>query len=176
MDRWVAGRCTHSTLACHWWWDNMYVDTTKYVGNCQSVPLQQGQADTTNHPLHYIPASRPFQIVGADLMQLLKMLRDNKYLLVLQDYLALNLYSPWSKDSNYRTHLSWRSYSTFWSTLLTDRETNLLLHQMKDLCDLLGITKLNTNAYQLECDGMVKRFNRTLKVTLRKHAARFGNQ
>eukprot|EP00731_Ephydatia_muelleri_P039043 Em1067g2a len=36
--------------------------------------------------------------------------------------------------------------------------------------------KLNTTAYHPQCDGMVERFNRTLKTALRKHAAKFGNQ
>ena len=41
---------------------------------------------------------------------------------------------------------------------------------------MLGITKLNTTAYHPECDGMVERFNRTLKAMLRKHVSRFGSQ
>lgn len=41
---------------------------------------------------------------------------------------------------------------------------------------MLGINKLNTTAHHPQCDGAVERFNRTLKTTLRKHAARFGNQ
>ena len=36
--------------------------------------------------------------------------------------------------------------------------------------------KLNTTAYHPQCDGMVERFNRTLKTMLRKHAAKFGSQ
>ena len=60
--------------------------------------------------------------------------------------------------------------------LLSDRGTNLLSHLMMDLCKLLGIKKLNTTAYHPQCDGMVERFNWTLKTTLRKHAATFGNQ
>ena len=35
---------------------------------------------------------------------------------------------------------------------------------------------MNTTAYHPECDGMVERFNRTLKTSLRKHAATYGNQ
>ena len=46
----------------------------------------------------------------------------------------------------------------------------------KDLCEMLGIRKLNTTAYHPQCDGMVERFNHTLKTMLRKHASRFGNQ
>ena len=53
--------------------------------------------------------------------------------------------------------------------LLTDRGTNLLSHLMRDLCELLGIKKLNTTAYHPECDGLVERFNRTLKTMIRKH-------
>ena len=60
--------------------------------------------------------------------------------------------------------------------LLSDRGTNLLSHLMLDVCQLLGIKKLNTTAYHPQCDGMVERFNRTLKAMLRKRADQFRNQ
>ena len=59
--------------------------------------------------------------------------------------------------------------------LLSDHATNLLSHLMTDMCAKLGITKLNTTAYHPECDGMVERFNRTLKAMLCKHISRFGS-
>ena len=60
--------------------------------------------------------------------------------------------------------------------LLYDRRMNLLSCVMLDLCKILGIQKLNTTAYHPQCDGIVKRFNRTLKTTVRKHAATYGSQ
>ena len=60
--------------------------------------------------------------------------------------------------------------------LLTDRGANLLSHLVQDVCVLLGIEKLNITTYHLHCDGMVERFNRTLKSMLRKRAAQFGSQ
>jgi len=60
--------------------------------------------------------------------------------------------------------------------LLSDRGANLLSHVIKDVCELLGIHKLNTTAYHPQCNGMVERFNRNLKAILRKHAARFKAQ
>lgn len=51
-------------------------------------------------------------------------------------------------------------------TLLLNRGENLLSHLMEDVCKLLGIKKLNTTAYHPQCDGLVKRFNRTLKTML----------
>lgn len=47
---------------------------------------------------------------------------------------------------------------------------------MNDVCQLLGITKLNTTAYHPQCDGMVERFNYTLKAMIRKYAAQFDDQ
>ena len=60
--------------------------------------------------------------------------------------------------------------------LLSDRGTNLLSHLMKDICDLLGIKKLNTTGCHPQCDGMIERFNRTLIHMLRKHAAKYSKQ
>ena len=60
--------------------------------------------------------------------------------------------------------------------LLSDRGTNLLANVVQDVCQLLGISKLNTTAYHPQCDGMVECLNRTLKNMLRKHAVKFGNQ
>ena len=47
---------------------------------------------------------------------------------------------------------------------------------MKDVCDLLGIKKLNTTACHPQCNGMVERLNGTLKAMLRKHVVKFGPQ
>ena len=60
--------------------------------------------------------------------------------------------------------------------LLSDRGTNLLSHLVLDVCKLLGIKKLNTTAYHPQCDGMVERFNGTLKTMIRKHVTDFGKQ
>ena len=56
--------------------------------------------------------------------------------------------------------------------LLSDRGTNMLANVMQDICQLLGITKLNTIAYHPQCDGMVERMLRMANcfiVTLIEH-------
>ena len=60
--------------------------------------------------------------------------------------------------------------------ILSDRGTNLLSFLMKDICRLLGIEKLDTTASHPQCNGVIERFNRTLKSMLRKQAAKFGMQ
>ena len=48
--------------------------------------------------------------------------------------------------------------------------------QMKNICTVLGITKLNTTSYDPQCDGVVESFSCTLRTVLRKHAAKFVSQ
>ena len=47
---------------------------------------------------------------------------------------------------------------------------------MLDVCALLGTQKLNTTAYHPQCNGLVERFNRTLKAMLSKQAVTHGAQ
>lgn len=53
--------------------------------------------------------------------------------------------------------------------ILSKRGVNLLAHVMEDVCQLLGVTKLNTTAYHPQCDGMVECLIWSLKSMLRKH-------
>ena len=60
--------------------------------------------------------------------------------------------------------------------LQSDRGTNLVVTPDAYAVPCPGIKKLNTTAYHMQCDGIVQRFNRTLKTALSKYAAKFGNQ
>ena len=176
-----SGRRTFGTLARHWWWENMYSDTLKYVENCPECIITTGMGKHYNPPLHPIPVSRPFQILGLDIMELPQTHKGNKYVVVIQDYLTKwpLVYAVPNQKAQTIAHILAEEVVPFFGVpeaLLSDRGTNLLSYLMRDLCEILGMTKLNTTAYHPECDGMVERFNRTLKSMLRKHAARFGKQ
>ena len=159
----------------------MYSDTMKFVSNCPECTITAGVSRYNNPPLHPIPVSRPFQIVGIDLMELPQIKKGKKYVVVMQDYLTKwpLVYPTSDQKAQTLARILAENVIPFFGVpeaLLSDRGTNLLSHLMTDLCALLGIKKLNTTAYHPECDGMVERFNRTLKTMLRKHAARFGVQ
>ena len=166
---------TYGALARHWWWDGMYSDVVKFVTNCPECAIVTGGG------LHPIPVSRPFQIVGVDIMELPQTNHGNKYVLAFQDYLTkwpLAIPMPDQKTRRIAELLVTEVIPLFGvpEALLSDRGTNLLSHFMQDICKLVDIQKLNTTAHHPECDSMVERFNRTLKTMLRKHAAKFGSQ
>lgn len=176
-----AAKKTYGALMRHWWWDGMYSDTQKFTSNCPQCAIVTGGGRHHRPPLHPIPVSRPFQIVGVDVMELPKTDKGNRYVLVFQDFLTkwpLVFPMPDQKSQRIVELLVNEVIPLFGvpEALLSDRGTNLLSHLMYDVCALLGITKLNTTAHHPQCDGMVERFNRALKSMLRKHAATFGSQ
>ena len=107
--------------------------------------------------------------------------QGNKYVIVMQDFLTkwpLVFAAPDQKATRIAHLLVEEVVPMFGvpEALLSDRGTNLLSHLVRDVCQLLGIVKLNTTAYHPLCDGMVERLNRTLKAMLRKTCAKFGRQ
>ena len=176
-----SGLKMYDTLVRSWWWPGMYVKTMSYCQSCPQCCAVRGGTKMNKPPLQPIPVSRPFQILGIDIMDLPKTGKGNKHVLVLQDFLTK---WPWVIPmSDQRTITIVRALmehvipvAGIPEALLSDRGTNLLSFLMKDICEKLGIEKLNTTAHHPQCDGMTERFNRTLKTMLRKHAALYGNQ
>ena len=176
-----SGEKLYKALVRHWYWPSMYSDVASHCTACPQCAVVHSSGRLNRPPLHSIPVQRVFQIVGVDIMDLPKTEADNKHVVVFQDFLSkwpLVFPVPDQKAIRLARLLVEEVVPMFGvpEALLSDRGTNLLSHLMEDVCKLLGIRKLNTTAYHPQCDGMVERFNRTLKTILRKRAARFGAQ
>ena len=143
--------------------------------------IVSGSGRISKPPLHPNLVQRPYQIVGVDVMDLPLTESGNRHVVVFQDFLTKwPLVYPVPDQKALRlVKLLTEEVIPFFGipeALLSDRGTNLMSHLMKDICQKLGIHKLNTTAYHPQCDGMVERFNCTLKTALRKHAAQHGTQ
>ena len=176
-----SGKRTYATLVRLWWWDGMHTDVLRFVRNCPVCATVSGGGKVIRPPLHPIPVQRPFQLIGVDVMDLPMTNDGNCHVVVFQDYLTKwPLVFPVPDQKSIRlVRLLVEEVIPFFGVpeaLLSDRGTNLLSFLMRDVCQLLGIRKLNTTAYHPQCDGMVERFNRTLKAMLRKQAATYGSQ
>ena len=176
-----AANKLYRMLASHWWWEGMYVDVHNTVKSCPECAIVSGGGRKTKPPLHPIPVQRPFQIIGVDIMELPKTKKGNRYVVVFQDFFSKwpMVYPVPDQKTERLVKLLTEEVIPFCGVpeaLLSDRGANLLSHLMMDVCEILGIHKLNTTSYHPQCDGMVERFNRTLKASLRKHAVKFGNQ
>ena len=176
-----AGHKLYNVLVRYWYWKGMYNDTMNFCRSCPECVTVLGSGKLVKPPLCPIPIQRPFQILGVDVMDLPITEKGNKHVVVFQDYFTKwpLVYPVPDQKATRLVELLTKEVIPFFGVpeaLLSDRGTNLLSNLMKDVCSALGITKLNTTAYHPQCDGMVERFNRTLKAMLRKHAGRYGNQ
>ena len=58
--------------------------------------------------------------------------------------------------------------------LLSDRGAAFLSRLLKEICNLLGVKKINTTAYHPQTNGLTERFNRTLTYMLAKRVEKNG--
>ena len=59
--------------------------------------------------------------------------------------------------------------------LLSDRGKAFLSLLLREVCEVLGVKKLNTTAYHPQTDGLVEWFNRTLTNMLAERVERNGS-
>ena len=83
-----AAKKMYGALVRRWWWHGMYHDTVQFAGRCPQCAIVTGGSRHHRPPLHPIPVSRPFQIIGVDVMELPTTDRGNRYMLVFQDFLT----------------------------------------------------------------------------------------
>ena len=159
----------------------MYHDLMEFARNCAECAVVRGSGRLQRPPLHPISVSRPFQILGVEIMELPITKSGNRYAICFQDFLSKwpFIFAAPDQKTTRLAHLLTKEIIPVFGVpdaLLSDCGTNLLSHIMRDVCELLGTTKWNTTAYHPQCDGMVERMNHTLKAMLRKHTAKFGKQ
>ena len=58
--------------------------------------------------------------------------------------------------------------------ILSDQGTNFMSQLLKELYNLLNISQIRTSVYHPQTDGLVERFNKTLKAMLRKFVNKEG--
>ena len=181
MSGHFSGVRLYNTLCKCWYWEGMYTDCLNHGKTCPQCAVARGTTRKTIPPLKPIPVSRIFQIVGVDIMELPKTQSGNRYVVVFQDFLSKwpMVFPVADQKASTLVKLLVEEVIPFMGVpeaLLSDQGTNLLSTLMLDVCEKLGIQKLNTTAYHPQCNGLVERFNRTLKTMLRKQAATYGTQ
>ena len=147
-----SGPRLYAALSRKWWWRTMYKDAIEHCHNCGECATVTGVGRRHRPPLHPIPVQRPFQIIGVDVMKLPVTDQGNRYVIVLQDFLTkwpLIFPAPDQKAIRLARLIAEEVFLLFGvpDALFSDRGANLLAHVMQDVCQLLGIKKLNTTSY-----------------------------
>ncbi|XP_035287492.1 uncharacterized protein LOC118234816 [Anguilla anguilla] len=149
---------------------------------CRSCEVCQRTSPVRPPPAPLIPLpiiETPFERIGLDLVgPLPKSARGHNYILVILDYAtrypeAVPLRVATSKAiARELVHLVSRVGIP--KEILTDQGTPFMSKVMADTCHLLRVQHLRTSVYHPQTDGLVERFNQTLKRMLRKIVAADG--
>lgn len=141
---------------------------------CQACPTCQRTSPRAPPPSPLIPLpiiEVPFERIGMDLVgPLPKSARGHEHILVIVDYAtrypeAVPLRNATAKTIARELFLLC-SRVGIPTEILTDQGTPFMSRLMVDLCTLLKVKQLRTSVYHRQTDGLVERFNQTLKRML----------
>lgn len=177
MSGHMAAKRTRERIWGSFYWPGMCADIQRYCRSCDRCQRVTPKGRVSKVPLLRMPLSHiPFEKVAVDLIGPIIPASDegHRYVLVMVDYAT-----RWPEAvplKNIDTETVAEALWVMWSRLgipkevLSDRGTQFTSECMTEIHRLLAIKGLRTTPYHAQCNGLVERFNGTLKAMLRKLA------
>jgi hypothetical protein len=155
-------------------WPGMTKGITDYVRQCHVCHSSKSPIPTLKAPLvQENVTSRPFERIAFDVVgPLPPTAKNNKYILVVQDYFSkwAEAYPlPHQKATLVASTLvnEWISRYGAPERMHSDQGSNFESNLMKELAELMDIEKTRTTPYHPESDGIVERLNGSIERMLR---------
>ena len=175
----LGGHLSHSklfpTLNQRYWWKHSSCDLKNFIRSCVSCCLIKSGAQVLRPELKQEIAKVRFERIALDIMGPLELsARGNAYIVVIQDY-----FTKWTELYSVPNHtaptvsrcvIEWISRFGVPLRLHTDMGAELRGKVMTELCDLFEIKKTSTSGFSPWSNGLIERFNRSLKSMLRHYA------
>ncbi len=159
---------TLNRLMARFFWPGIHENVRRWCAACRECQLVNPPA-SPKAPLRPLPLMQvPFERIGMDLIRPLEWsARGHRFALVLVDYAtrypeAVALRNI-SAKSVAEALFSMISRVGIPKEILTDQGTAFMSRTIRELYELLGIKSIRTSVYHPQTDGLVERFNRTLK-------------
>ncbi|XP_039862407.1 uncharacterized protein LOC120718122 [Simochromis diagramma] len=171
---------TYLRVSSRFFWPSMYTDVQNYCRTCpvcQKTCLARKSDRALLQPLPII--STPFRRIAMDIVgPLVKSSRGHQYILVVCDYAtrfpeAFPLRAL-TAPNVLRALVQLFSRVGIPDEILTDQGTNFTSKLMQLFHNQLGISAIRTSPYHPQTDGLVERFNQTLKRMLQKFVSDTG--
>ena len=169
-------RATRRLVVSRFLWTGMNKDVNHFVRHCVACQKAKIQIHSRPPPQKFVVPSRRFAHVHVDILGPFPVCRGMSYLLTVMDR-----FSRWPEaipmadmkiDSCVRALLDgWISRYGVPDLLTSDRGVQFTSTIWKDLSAFLGIRPVWTTAYHPQANGLVERFHRQLKNSLRARLA-----
>ena len=179
----MAGHLGKHKTSCRilqrFYWPSLYQDVARYCKQCEQCQ-KCAPPRTRKAPLIPLPImDEPFQRIAMDIVGPLPCSNSGKrYILVVCDY-ATRYPEAIPMSSIDANHIAEELVKLFARVgvpqeILTDQGTNFTSQLLQEMYRLLCIKPIRTTPYHPQTDGLVERFNHTLKAMLRKSATDEG--
>ena len=163
---------TLDRLRKRFWWPGITRDVDEYCKSCpecQKVTRKGARAPLVSMPI----IEQPFQRIAMDIIgPLPKTASGHQYALVICDYAtrypAAYPLRTVTAPKVAEKLMDFFSLHGIPKEILTDQGTNFTSALLGELYESLGVKGITTSPYHPQTDGMVERFNQTLKLMLRK--------
>lgn len=166
----------YGKICRRFWWPRCKRDVAEYIKECPECALVRDRRSPKALIRPLEPVTKLFERVGIDMIgKLPKTVSGNEYALVLVDH-----YTHWpevfpvkdqtaSTVANIIVNEIFPRYG-FPKSLVSDQGTNFMSELSTELYNIMNTKKLTTTAYHPQTNGMVERFNGTLKRMLERYA------
>ncbi|GFO28529.1 gypsy retrotransposon integrase-like protein 1 [Plakobranchus ocellatus] len=168
-------RRTKDKVLSNFYWPGVDSDVTRYCRSCDVCQQTVKKGTEPRVPLEKVSLIyTPFKRVAIDLEGPInpKSEAGHRFTLTLVDYATRIVEAvPLHKI---KTESVAEALVDIYSRLgvpeevMSDQETQFISDCMKEVCHLLGIEQKTTASYHPMCNGLVERFNATLKTCLRR--------
>ncbi|XP_069139803.1 uncharacterized protein [Argopecten irradians] len=166
---------TASRVMTEFFWPGLQSDVVRYCRSCDVCQRTVPKGRVTKAPLGSMPLiDTPFKRIAVDLVGPLQPATDrgNRYILTVVDYATR--YPEAVALKGIETERVAEALVDIFSRvgvpseMLTDQGAQFTSEMMREVSRLLSIRRLTTTPYHPMCNGLVERFNGTLKQMLRR--------
>ena len=158
------------------YWVGMAKSTTHHCKVCIKCQISKATLPRPA-PLQPILTTRPWEMVGVDVLKVPMSNKGNQYLLVAQDYYTKWPFAKPMPDQKAERIVQILKDEVFTlvgppQRLHSDQGRNFESTLLRDLCKAFGVEKSHTTPYHPMGDGLVERMNRSLLSLLRTYVER----
>ena len=163
---------TAQRILRRFYWPTLFHDVKEYCQTCEECQVHGSHRSKA--PMISLPTiGEPFKRIAMDVVgPLPRTSRGNRFILVVSDYAtrypeAIPLRNVTAKTVAEVLIDLFARYGIP-EEILTDQGANFTSALLGELYRLIGVKAIKTSPYHPQTDGLVERFNRTLKSMLRK--------
>ena len=170
----MARKKTVERITAHFFWPGLHFDVRKYCATCPQCQVVARKLKSSRAPLKPVDiVTEPFKKIAIDIVgELPRTTTGYKYILTIVDYATRYPEAIPLRSTNSKTIadalIQYFSRVGIPDEIVSDQGSNFMSKLMAQLYDQLGITKIKTSVYHPEANGLVERFNGTLKGMLKK--------